>query len=666
MRDNKPYKVVVDKIENTDQFRPAAIYFQKHGYYCPAPKGTTAYFDYWDRESDRCLNGYTTPEGHFISGYFYFYLNYCPILLLKTDEKTGRVSRVRDFPRYYDYDKAYFDAIEEAEKRGVHLSVLKARGKGYSFKGGSMLVRNYTFIKGSKSYAIASEQEFLTKDGLLTKAWEFLDFIDENTAWYKKRQKIDTKLHKRASYVYDKEGVKAEGGYKSEIIGVSLKNDAQKARGKRGKLILWEESGKFPNLKTAWQVARPSIEEGSETFGLMVAFGTGGEEGSEFEGLRDLFYEPEAYNCLPIENIWDSSRSEPCGFFAPAYYNLDKTFMDSMGNSDVKGAVKYLQAERDRIIKSSTDRSSIDRRIAEMPFTPEEATLEISSNIFPKTELQKQLAYIRNNKTLKDFKQAGDLVFDKDGLLVWEPATKPKDLTKYKLGAGEDASGQIVIWEHPIDNPPYGLYISGLDPYDFDAAESSSSLGSFFIYKRFQGFESTYDTIVAEYTGRPNKAEEYYENVRKLLLYYNAKCLYENEKKGVFQYFTTKHSEHLLADQPSIIKDIIQDSKVQRAKGIHMTKGIKDWMELKIRDWLLTDRGNGVLNLHTLMSEPLLEELVKYNDKGNFDRFISFGLCLVYNEEMHNVHVKHKEQETKSRRLFETDIFTNELLYNTA
>ena len=45
---------------------------------------------------------------------------------------------------------------------------------------------------------------------------------------------------------------------------------------------------------------------------------------------------------------------------------------------------------------------------------------------------------------------------------------------------------------------------------------------SCFIYKRIQSIEQYSDIIVAEYTGRPKSAEEFYENVRKLLLYYNA------------------------------------------------------------------------------------------------------------------------------------------------
>jgi len=998
----KPYRIEVKKIENTNQFRPAAVHFIQYGYYTAAPKGTTAYFEYWDRETERCLHGFTSEEGNFISGYNYFYLNYCQIIRIVDNPQTGRREKKKGFPRYWDYDRQFFLAVEEAKKRGNHLAVLKARRKGYSYKIASMLARNFYFKKDSRGIAYAAENEFLVKDGILTKTWEYFDFIDENTAWYKKRQKTDTKTHKRASFVYDKEGVKTEGGYKSEVMGTTLKNDVDKVRGKGAELIIFEEAGKLPDLLSAWQIARPSVEQGSDVFGQMIVFGTGGSDDSDFGGLRTIFYEPDAYNCLPIENIWDEGNAQPCGFFVPDYYNFGEDFMDEDGNSDIKKAFKFGVEQREKIIKASSDRSSVDRFIAEhcvdkdtwisrengveriknieghfttgvkplytlkttdgtevlitenhpvyngtdyvnigdlksgdtivhiptnfnkeyqevpiksgltfldynlkidekwgeflgyfmgdgyfysknnvlgivfdykdkdsadkmaafleshfsdiqysikgrnsyidvrvcnknlqmfmnslglikrsnegskfhwkrnvhVPdyiikspksvvaaflrgyfdadghatasgssigsfckylqvckdvqfllrgfgihaklssreaingngraytenkvtirsgdiekfrteinfrserkrkrienyickrprtyettqvksiiyshddlvynietpshyysanglwvhncFTPEEACLEISTNIFPKTELTKHLAYVRNNQKILDFKQVGDLVFDNEGLLRWEQAKRPKDLTRYKLEAGQDPSGQIVIWEHPTDNPPYGLYIGGLDPYDHDKS-GTNSLGSFFIYKRFQGFESTYDTIVAEYTGRPDKAEDYYENVRKLLMYFNAKCLYENEKKGIFQYFVTKHSEHLLADQPDIIKDIIQDSKVNRNKGIHMVQGIKDWGEGRIRDWLVTDRGNGILNLHTLMSEPLLEELIRYNDKGNFDRVMAFMCTIIYNEEMHNIHIKSNKTDKIKFKLFDDIIFSNEL-----
>lgn len=652
------YKIEVQKIKNTDKFRPAAIHFDTFGYYCAFPEGTSQFFEYWDRETDRCLNGFTTEDGDHITGYHYFYLNYFKIWLNELNKITGKIERILSFPKFYDYDKAYFDAVEEAERTGCHLSVIKKRGAGYSFKGASMLCRNFYLIKGSKSYVIASETEFLNKDGTLTKAWEGMDFIDEHTAWYKKRQKQNSKLHRRASISIDKDGVQMEVGYKSEIIGVSLKNDIQKARGKRGKLVLWEEAGKFPGLKAAWQIARPSVEDTDHrAFGLMIAYGTGGTEEGDYEGLKDLFYEPEGYNCLPIENIWDEGANKACGFFVPQYYNMGQ-FMDEDGNSDVKAALRFEIAEREKLFKSVTDRTAIDRYIAEQPFTPMEATLQVSSNIFPKAELIKHLAYIRNNKKVQGYKQVGDLVTNQDGSISWQQSAHPKDLTTYRISKNVDPSGEIVIWEHPIENPPYGLYIAGSDPYDHDKS-NSGSLGSVFIYKRFQKFDQTYDIIVAEYTGRPDTAEMFYEKVKKLLTYYNAKLLYENQNPGLLTYFRNKHSEYLLADQPDIIDKIIKKSNVSRSKGIHMTVEIKNFGEGLIKDWLITPRGDGRLNLHTILSEPLLEELIAYNDKGNFDRVMAFMTVMFFKEELFTIKLKEDIQENKRISVFPSPIFMN-------
>ena len=401
------------KIINTDKFRQAAIYYEKHKTYCPYPLGTTEYVKYWDRETERSINGYTADDGDYISGYNYFYLNYCPILRLTelkyTDrfgnEKTKRV-RDRDFADFYDYDYFYFEGIQEAEDTGQHMIVLKARGKGYSYKGASMLCRNYFLIPESKSYAVASENEYLTKDGLLTKAWEFMDFIDNNTAWAKKRI-IDRTMQKRSGVIVtDELGNKTEQGYRSEIIGISLKNNPDRIRGKRGKLILWEEAGMFKDILSAWQIARPGIEEDGTAFGLMVAYGTGGSDGDDFRGLRELFYRPDGYNVLSFPNIWDENVAETkCGFFVPAWSNMTtqnketgkRIYMDNYGNSDSFKALDFIMSERKKVIEGAADNNAIDRYIAEHPIHPQEACLEISGNIFPKKELQEQLGLIRTN-----------------------------------------------------------------------------------------------------------------------------------------------------------------------------------------------------------------------------------------------------------------------------
>lgn len=620
------------KIHSSDKFRQPAITFLQTGQYCQYPKGTAEYMSFWEEEQDRCINGYTADDGDYISGYNYFYLNYCPItrivykLVKRGKQEVMRPIDEHTFPDFYDYDYYFFQGIDEAELQGKHMCVLKSRRKGFSYKGASMCCRNYYLIPESKSYVYASNKQYLTDDGILTKAWGYMDFIDEHTAWGKKRS-VNTTMRKRAAMkVKDEYDNEIEVGYKSEIIGVTLKDNPDIVRGKRGKLILFEEAGSFSELGAAWQIARPSVEQNGDTFGLMLAFGTGGDEGSHFATLKDMFYNPKGYNCLGFPNIWDEhSTQQECGFFCPQYTNLDnrgedgnRLYMDEDGNTLHQSALEYILSERRKVIENATSTAAIDRYVAERCCTPAEAMLEFNGNIFPKRELQEQLSRIRTNTHLKNAKQVGDLVWEPNGALKWI-IKKTGDLTHYPLKQGEDATGSIVIWEHPPQEIPYGMYIIGVDSYDFDES-STTSLGSCIVYKRFQGFEENSECIVAEYTGRPKTAQDFYDNVRKLAVYFNATIMYENQNKGIFSYFTAKHCDYLLADSPTIINDVVADSKVNRKKGCHMSKPIKAWAEGLIKDWLNEEDEKGTKNLYKILSEPLLEELISYNDVDNFDR----------------------------------------------
>lgn len=464
------------KLHNTDKFRQAAIFFEKHGCYTLAPRGTTDYKKYWDQETERCLNGYTAPDGEGITGYNYFYLNYSPIFKLVETEYTDRNGDVRkrrervlQFPSFWDYDYYYFCAIEEAEQQGKHMAVLKSRQRGYSFKGASMLVRNYMLIPGSKNFAVASEQKFLVGDGLLTKAWQIMDFLDKHTEWAKQRL-VSTRMERVSGYkVTDEFGKQTEQGYLSSIVGITLKNDPERIRGTRGKLVLWEEGGKFPDLLDAWRIEQPSVEtDDGVAFGLMIAFGTGGTIGASFEGLKELFYKPNANNVLAFPNIWDDGRENTeCGFFVPAYSNLEsfdddgnQKFMDKDGNSLKELAIQNLIEQRNKIKDGGASQQSIDRFISERPMKPAEAVLELGKNIFPRKLLMDQLTRIRTNKKLQSMKHIVDLEWDGNGQV--KATEKPSgDITNYPLKKGDKPHGSVVIWEYPVKDPPLGLYIGG-------------------------------------------------------------------------------------------------------------------------------------------------------------------------------------------------------------
>ena len=656
------------KVYNSDKFRQAALFFKEHGCYTLAPRGTTDYIQYWDRETERCINGFVAEDGDAITGYHYFYLNYSPIMRLDEVEYTDRYGnkrtrreRILDFPLFWDYDYYYFNAIEEAEIQGKHMAVLKARQRGYSFKGASMLVRNYELIKGSKSFAVASEQKFLVGDGLLTKAWQIMDFIDKNTEWAKQRL-TSTRMERVSGFkIRDEFGKETEQGYLSSITGITLKNDPERLRGTRGKLVLFEEGGKFPNLETAWRIEQPAVEtDDGVAFGLLIAFGTGGTEGGSFDGLKNLFYNPKAFNVLSFPNIWDDGQEQTeCGFFVPSWSNMGEQFMDKDGNTYKEKAIEELIKQRNIIKDGGATQVSIDRFISERPLKPQEAVLELGKNIFPRKLLMDQLTRIRTNKKLQSMKHIVDLTWDGNGQ-VKATEKKSGDITTYHLKKDDKPDGSVVIWEYPIDDPPFGLYIGGCDPYDHDES-FTNSLGSTFIFKRVKAGEAWQDVIVAEYSGRPATAEEYYENVRKLLIFYNARLLFENERKGIYPYFTNKHCDYLLADQPDkIITEVFKDSKVQRRKGCHMTKQIRAYGEGLILEWLLDEYEPGHPNVERIYSEALIEELIENDGVKNVDRLIALCMVMIYREELYQIKVSAAKERNKQVELFELPLFSTQ------
>jgi len=625
----------------TDKFREAALHFKEYGTYTKYPKSSRSFLKFWKEEKRRCVEGYNSGDDY-ITGYHYFYLNYCPIYIVvpELDAKGNvvvnedgqiRGTREKEFPKFWDGDYQYFQYLEEAEKAGKHGVVLKTRGRGYSFKGAAMLNRNYFLIPGSKSYAIADQKAFLGgEDGILSKAWEQMSFIDEHTAWAKKRHFHDTDMHKRASYKIVTSGVSREKGYMSDIIGVTLKNDPNRARGKRGKLILFEEAGKMPALLQAWQVARPSVEQGGTTFGLMVAFGTGGTEGADFDGLSELFDNPRGYNVLAVDNTRDKGlEGTKCGFFMPEYLNLEGHY-DEHGNSDVHNAIKNIDNDRKIILEHTKDKTAYRRYVAEKPINTIEARMKLTGNIFPTTDLLNVLAKLETDNQYESKLSKGRFEVIENGNLIFKEDPKARIIYNYPHKKEDDTDAPVIMYDPPIrlndDTVPNNIYIAGIDPYDHDQA-TTSSLGSTFIINKLT------NKIVAEYTARPATAKEYYEQVRRMLTFYNAKALYENERKGIFDYFESKQSLHLLCDEPRLIKDVTKTPGVSRRFGLKMNEQIKRYGEGLVNTWLL-DMPNPKefkMNLHNIRSIGLLKELAVYSTdpRKNFDRVMAM-VCVMY------------------------------------
>lgn len=653
---------------NTDEFRRPALHFLLHGYYTDAPRGTNAYYEYWREQTRRCEEGYSVGNVR-ITGDHYFYLNFNQILLVdeeamrisKASGKKGAIQKIQTFPAFWDGDYEYFWAVhiakhgitEEEYKAlelqtvikdlsgGMHLVVIKARGKGFSYKSGSMLSKNFSLGRKSKNFAFAEEREYLIKDGLLNKVWDNTSFLDLHTAWRQPRL-VDTSMHKMCGVKQRTASGFVEKGRFNEVMGVTLKNDPDKARGKRGDLAFFEEAGKCPGLLKAWEVARPSFEQGATTTGLMIAFGTGGTEEANYAGLEELFYYPEANNCLPFENIWDEGATGTnAGFFVPAYQNW-QGFMDEDGNSDNEGARAYLDNQRN-IKKKSKDNRALDQFICENPYTPQEATLQITSNLFPTADLIAQLNKVKV-KRLHEKLLTGILYENADNETVFRPSVNPPPVFSYPVRKGDDERGCIIVQELPYrdsrGNVPPGMYVIGHDPYAHDKS-AGASLGSAYVFKRANMLSLTYpDCAVASYNGRPETLDEYNRNLFLLSKFYNAKIGFENDRGDVIGYAKRfKLLSRLEEEFEMLYKKELQSVYTARPYGMHMTDARKSTGEIFIRDWLSStisklEDGTEVKVLHTIIDPALLTELIKFTRTGNFDRVMALMIGMYFLKEM--------------------------------
>lgn len=142
---------------------------------------------------------------------------------------------------------------------------------------------------------------------------------------------------------------------------------------------------------------------------------------------------------------------------------------------------------------------------------------------------------------------------------------------------------------------------------------------------------------------------------------YNAKLLFENERKGIYPYFTNKHSDWMLADQPDkVLGEIFHDTKVQRRKGCHMSKQIRQYAEGLIKEWLLDEFDDGHPNLERIYSEPLIEELLLDDGERNVDRIIALCMVMIYREELYQVKVAAAKEQNKQVDFFEAPLFSDQ------
>lgn len=655
---DKDGKIVVDLtnppiIEDTDFFRPVAKHFEQTGKVCnlrPNPNPNSEYGKWVREEVRRCYEGYVRPsDGAWVTGDMYFFLNYCPIMKAKrssTNSKKG--SRVEGFPDFWEGHFLKFHYMHQARENAKHGSELASRGVGKSFTMAALAAKRFLLgeskeaSKRVETFIASYRKDYLNDDGILNKFESYIDWCAENTEFPRKRL-ISSMNNMHWQSGYKENASEAKKGSLNEVIGVSVKDSEGKLRGKRGAFIGLEEFGSFPNLIGLYGTLRPSMEDGDVVFGMIYCQGTSGDKDSDFAAAQKIMYSPRAFNMYPVQNVYDKvGQGRPeFVFFFPAYINRNGCY-NKDGISDVTKALLEILINRYTVKYNSTDLNLITKTISEHPIVPQEAILRSRGNMFPVTQLTERLNELDKNPNGFDSIYVGTLIQNSKGDIEFVP-TMDNPIREFPLNDNK-YTGALEIYEMPQkDNSGKvfaGRYIMGLDPVNNDQADTLS-LTSVFVLDLFT------DRIVAEYTGRTDYADDALELVRKLCIFYNAKCLYENNIKGPYAYFSSRRCLHYLADTPEYLRDkqiIKYQGFGNTSKGVAASMPVNNYANGLIREWLIkpvtivvNEDGQEVekvvSNIAFIKNRALLQELISYNPDGNFDRIRALGMVMLYRGE---------------------------------
>lgn len=657
-------------LENSDFFRPSAIAFkQNKGRYSllrPNANPKSEYGKWLYEERLRGWNGYCDPKtGMWVTGDYYWMLNYCPMHLVEKNEK-GVAMRTVAHPRFWDGQFLMSHYLHQGRLHGHHASALASRGRGKTSFGGGLLARRCIIgeteenQKEVQCMVTAVDRTKMMDTNMILRVFkDNLDHCAKYTQFASHRLKSsDQEMEWKMGF--KKAGSEVEYGSKNSVSGIISGVNQDKLNGSRGVLYLIEEAGIFKNLLSVFNMIRPSVEQGNDVFGEIFLYGTAGDDQSDFTAFAEMFYSPLGYNMEALENVYDKEGQgrKQCCFFYAAYMNYGNEYIDKDGNSDVTKALLAILYDRYKVKYGSTDVNTITKRISQYPIVPQEAMIRSHGNIFPVTELNERLNQLDNNPNAFDEVYVGELVMDdKTKEVKFVPTT---DLPIRDFPTKDNkVTGALEIFEMPKKDSEgkvfNGRYICSADPFDSDCS-NTMSLGSYFVMDLWT------DMIVAEYTGRPTFAEDFYEIGRKLCLFYNCRCMYEQNIMGMFSYFSSHNAIHLLAETPEYLVQRNMISSIgygNKSVGIRATTPVINGAFKMIQTWLRkpivsieTDADNNntevkIPNLYRIKNRALLKELVLWNPQGNFDRIMSLVQLMLYREEkmvLYHGDLRHTEE----------------------
>lgn len=123
-------------LENTNYFRQTALSFRKNkGQYTtlrPNANPNSEYGKWAFEERRRGWEGLIDPStGMWVTGDYYWMLNYCPMHLVEKSKKNNKISmRTVAHPRFWDGQFLMAHYLNQGRLHGHHAEALASRGRG--------------------------------------------------------------------------------------------------------------------------------------------------------------------------------------------------------------------------------------------------------------------------------------------------------------------------------------------------------------------------------------------------------------------------------------------------------------------------------------------------------------------------------------------------------
>jgi len=592
--------------------------------------------------------------------------------------KNGEIKKYIPARKYINklFDKPLGIPLYDNEAK--NLTVLGSRGSGKSYWAGQLVILHEVITDGAKEYTedtikSPGKVELFVGAAMSSKSADLLEktLMALNNlpgVWRPgTEEEIPSPLYKRATgsllqpskvpwvCKYQKKfGGEWQwvGSHSSIKHGTWTIENPEAAAGGRYTVVVCEEFGLLPNSIQVHMSNIPTMYI-EHKFGSALYLGTGGNI-EKIQQSQTIFCEPESYDALEFDDIWENTGK--IGYFIPATHS-DRRFKDAEGNTRLEAALAYYNDKREKAKKAKSG-NALDMEMQNYPLIPSEMFLNKSRNSYPLADLKHRLAELMTNDSILNATYKGKFVINEDGEVKWSVEDK-QPIREYPVKT-DDVEGCIEMFYVPQRDAdgriPFGRYIAANDPIDDDSNDDSNlSLQSFFIYDLWT------EKIVLEYSGRTKFAKEFYEQCRRALIYYNARMLYENQKKGIFTYFDTKNSLYLLEDTPPELRDMdMQKGSTvgNKGKGIYATPAINKWGRSELGPAWMNDQAaskpEGVTNVNTILSVGLIREAILYNPDVNADRISAFGILMIFRE----VRIKYKpEKEAKAKASYAQDKF---------